>query len=453
MTHIVVLGGGFAGTQLTRSLERHFRNDSTIDITLVSRNNYLTFTPLLPEVSGNGIEERHAVPPIRGLLKKARFHAGEVRGIDPNTQKVSVEHADGKIVELDYDYLAIAMGAVTNFHKAPGATEYSFDLKSLSDAIRLRNHVLATLELADVTKDAETRRALLTFVGVGGGYAGIEGLGQLIDFIDKALPFYPTIKREEVHFVLASRGKRLLDNIDDALSEYVAKKLSERGVEIRLGTTCREVQSDHAVLEPGGDIATCTVLWAAGIAVNPLLAQVDLPKNQWNLLIVDSTLRVKDHPNVFALGDCASVPKAGGYYAPTAQNATREGTVVAHNIAASIRGRSLRPFIYNSVGSLATIGHYQAVAQIGGIPFSGFIAWLAWRAVYLFKLGDFTRQLRVALDWALDFILPTDIVQLPVQVNDDFVPNNPDEIKVETPKPLPGTTEAEAPATPLQHIH
>ena len=450
MPHIIVLGGGFGGSELVRELERQFRNDSSVAITLVSRNNYLTFTPLLPEVSGNSIEERHAVPPLRGFLKRARFHQGEVRGIDVVGKQVTVEHADGKTVDIAFDYLAIALGSVTNYRKTPGATENSFDLKSLSDAIRLRNHVLSSIELADVTTDPDVRRALLTFVGVGGGYAGVEGLGQLIDFIEKARRFYPTIKPEDVKFVLATHGKRLLDSIDDTLGEYVIKKLRERGVDIRLGVTCSSVSNDTAELTPGGPLPTCTVLWAGGIAVNPLIVHVDLPKDQRGSLIVDSTLRVKDHPNIFALGDCAAVPKADGFYPPTAQNALREGKVAARNIAASIKGRSLRPFIYHPIGSLATIGHYQAVAQLRGIPFSGFFAWLVWRAVYLTKLGDITRQVRVVFDWIIDFILPSDVVQLPVEVNDDIMLADTDEVKVETPRPLPGTTEAEAPATPLQ---
>jgi NADH dehydrogenase len=440
-----VLGGGFAGATITRELERHFRRADDVHITLISRHNYMVFTPLLAEVAGNSIEPRHAVPPLRGFLSKARFHEGEVRAVDLGARVVSVEHADGRVVAIPFHYLVIALGAVTNYQRAPGAADYSYDLKSLDDAIRLRNHVLATLELADVTADAAARRALLTFVAAGGGYAGVEGLGQLVDFVRKALRFYPTIRPEELRFILATRGAQLLEGIDDQLGRYVIRKLEDRGVEVRLGVKITEVTTATATLEPGGVLPTATVLWAAGIAVNPLLADVDVPKDKRGAIVVDRALRVVGHPNVFALGDCAAVPRGDGTtYAPTAQNATREAVTAARNLAATIRGGRLTAFHFSALGSLATIGNYQAVAQFGRVPFSGLPAWLAWRSVYLLKLPSFGRQLRVALDWVLEAILPTDIVQLPVRPSDDAVANAAaaGDLRVETPAPEPGHTEA-----------
>lgn len=429
MSRVLVLGAGFGGVQLIRTLERLLRHDPSVEITLVNRSNYMVFTPLLSEVSGNAIEERHAVLPLRDCLHKARFHQGEIRDIDIAKQMVMLEHADGELVELPYDYLAIALGSVTNYRKAPGALEHSYDLKSLSDAIRLRNHVLAMLELADVTTNPEQKKALLTFVGVGGGYAGVEGLGLMVDFVEKALQFYPHIKWSECRFILATRGRQLLESLEDSLSDYVIEKLEARGVEVRLGETCTAVTETSAELSPGGSLPTYTVLWAAGVSVNPLVPQIDLPKNQWNLLEVDSTLRVKGYSNIFALGDCAAVPKADGFYAPTAQNATREGAVAAHNIVATMRGTTMRPFVYHSVGSLASIGRYQAVAQVMGIPISGFVAWLMWRTIYLMKMENLSRQVRVLFDWALELVLPSDTVQFRVQPNDDLLhlepPRNP----------------------------
>jgi NADH:ubiquinone reductase (H+-translocating) len=443
--HIVVLGGGFGGATAARELERRFRHAADVSITLVSRHNYMVFTPLLAEVAGNSVEPRHAVPPLRVFLKKARFHAGEIRDIDLRARTITVEHADARQVQIPYDYLVIALGGVTNYHHAPGAADYSYDLKSLDDAIRLRNHVLATLELADVTPSAADRRALLTFLAVGGGYAGVEGLGQLVDFVHKALPFYPTIRPEELRFILATRGKRLLEGIDDRLGEYVVRKLQERGVEVRLGVKATEVTTSSAMLEPGGPLPTATVLWAAGITVNPLLAKTGLPLNRWGAVIVEPTLRVVGHPNVFALGDCAAVPKGDGTtYPPTAQNATREAPVVARNIAAAIHGGRPAPFRFTSLGSLATIGNYQAVAQLGPLSFSGLPAWLAWRSVYLAKLPDISRKVRVTLDWILEALLPTDIVQLPVRPSDDVVASDAatGKLKVDTPEPVAGHTEA-----------
>lgn len=445
MPRIVVLGGGFGGATIACELERRLGRDADVSITLISRHNYMVFTPLLAEVAGNSIEPRHAVPPLRAFLGRARFHQGEIRGADLRARTVEVEHADGRRVQVPYDYLVVALGGVTNYHHAPGAADYSYDLKSLDDAIRLRNHVLATLELADVTADQAERRALLTFLAVGGGYAGIEGLGQLVDFVRKALRFYPSIQPHELRFVLATRGERLLEGIDDRLGAYVVSKLEERGVEVRLGVKATEVTTASATLDPGGVLPTATVLWAAGITVNPLLARLGLPLDRRGALIVGPTLQVAGHRTIFALGDCAAVPKGDGdTYAPTAQNATREAAMAARNIAALVRGRPLSRFRFTSLGSLATIGNYQAVAQLGRLSFSGMPAWLAWRSVYLVKLPSLSRRLRVALDWALEALLPTDIVQLPVRPSDDAQASAAaqGELKVETPAPAPGHTEA-----------
>ena len=405
MIRIVVLGSGFAGTYTTRQLDRLFRHDNEVEITLVSRNNYMIFTPLLPEVAGNVVEPTHAVPPLRNFLHKAQFQQGEVREIDLNSQKIELEYPDGRFWDISYDYLVIALGSVTNFRHAPGAAAQSFDLKSLDDAIRLRNHVLSMLEQVDVTADPALRQEMLTFIAAGGGYAGVEGLGLLVDFVNKALHFYPSINSKELKFMLVSHGDRLLEQIDDILGRYVVRKLRERGVEVRLGVSVNAVTERTASLDPGGMIPTRTVLWAAGIAVNPMLKRVDLPKDKHGAIQVNRYLQVIGYSNIFALGDCASVPaKDGTFYAPTAQNAEREGKVVARNLAAILRGGTKKPFTYRPFASLASIGHYQAVAQIWGMPFSGPVAWFGWRTVYLAKLPDMSRRIRVALDWLLQMM-------------------------------------------------
>lgn len=420
MQRIVVLGSGFAGTYTAHHLEKLFRHDTQTEITLISRNNYMVFTPLLAEVVGNIVEPRHAVPPLRAFLQKVRFQQAEILAIDPEARQIAVQYPDEQKNHIPFDYLVIALGSVTNFRKTPGADAQSYDLKSLEDAIRLRNHVLLMLEHADHTEDPELRQELLTFVAAGGGYAGLEGIGQLIDFVSKALEFYPTIKRSELRFLLASRGKHLLEEIDDRLGQYVVRKLRERGVDVRLGVRVSAVTEHNAVLDPGGTIPTRTVLWAAGIGISPVIEDLNLPKTEYGALKVRSTLQVEGYPHIFALGDCAAVPDGDKTYAPTAQNATREAKTAAHNLAALIRGKKLKPFYFRALGSLASIGHYQAVAQICGVPFSGLPAWFAWRAIYLAKLPVFSRQLRVLLDWLLEVVLPTDVVQLPVLPSDDL---------------------------------
>ncbi|MEP7188304.1 MAG: NAD(P)/FAD-dependent oxidoreductase, partial [Roseiflexaceae bacterium] len=417
MPHIVILGGGFAGMAALQHLEWRFRHDTDMEITLISQLNYMVFTPLLAEVAGNSVEPRHAVPPLRAFCRKARFQEGTVRGVDLQSRHVLVHQPDSEHSHLAYDYLVIALGSVTNYHHVPGARKHSFDLKTLSDAIRLRNHALSVLEQADAIDDPDERRELLTFVAAGGGYAGVEGLGQLVDFLQHALPYYPTLKRESLRFVLASHSKALLSNVAPQLGEYVVHTLVNRGADVRTGVTVRAVTECSAELEPGGSVPTRTVLWAAGITANPLLKQLGLPLDEHGAIQAEPTLQVKGRPEIFALGDCAAVPKGdGNTYAPTAQNATRQGKLVASNIRARIHGGVLKPFRYRPLGSLASLGHHQAVAQIWGLPFVGWPAWLAWRAVYLAKLPVVGRRVRVALDWVLELILPPDIVQLPILI-------------------------------------
>lgn len=420
MKRILILGGGFAGTSAARVLEREFKHDDGVEITLINRENYMVFTPLLAEVVGNTVEGRHAVPPLRAFFRKVRFQAGEVRSVDVLAQRVVVEYFDGRQEQLAYDYLVLALGSITNYHHIAGAVDHSFDLKSLNDAIRLRNHVLRLLEEADIRDDPQERQELLTFVAAGGGYAGVEGLGHIIDLVTKALRYYPSIQPSELRFVLASRGPRLLTQINDRLGHYTEHALRRRGVDVRTGVSVTAVTENSATLEPGGTIPTRTLIWAAGVTLSPFVQSLDLPKSQHGAIQVDQDLQVVGHSNIFAVGDCAAVPKSGGTtYAPTAQNATREGKVAARNLVATMRGRRKRAFRFKPVGSLASLGHYQAVAQIGPVSLSGFLAWLAWRSVYLMKLPETGRRVRVAVDWLVDLLLHTDIVQLPVLPNDD----------------------------------
>ena len=420
MTQIVILGGGFGGTSAARVLDRAFRDDPGVAITLINRENYMTFTPLLAEVVGNTVEGRHAVPPLRAFFHKVRFQVGEVRAVDVAAQRVTVEYFDGRQEQLPYDYLVLALGSITNYQRVTGAAEHTFDLKSLNDAIRLRNHVLKLLEEADIIDDPQERQELLTFVAAGGGYAGVEGLGHIIDLIHKALRYYPSIKPSDLRFILASHGPRLLTQINDQLGQYTEHALRRRGVDVRTGVSVTAVTEDSATLEPGGTVPTRTVVWAAGITLSPFVQSLGLPKNKNGAIQVDQNLQVVGHPNIFALGDCATVPqKGGGTYAPTAQNATREGKTVAHNLIAIMRGGRKREFRFRPLGSLASLGHYQAVAQLGPVSLSGFTAWLAWRSVYLVKLPETGRRVRVLVDWLVDLLLSTDIVQLPVLPNDD----------------------------------
>jgi NADH dehydrogenase len=426
MKRIVVLGGGFGGLAAAQRLDRQFRHDDDVDITLISYSNFLVYSPMLADVAGGTIEPRYAVPPLRAFLrKKARFQEAFVDGIDIAEQRVRVTYAKGAWDQwggsVAYDYLVIALGAVTNFSHIPGAPEYALGLKDLPDAIFLRNRVLTMLERADTTSDAKKRRELLTFVVAGGGYSGVEGIAALEDLAFGALRYYPNIHPGELRFILAPHGSRLLDQISPELGDYVVEKFRQRTIDVRLGVGVTSVSESSVTLTNGEVIPTRTVVWTAGIEVNPLLRSVSLPKDRHGALEVNTYLQVQGHPNIFALGDCAAVPMAdGGFYAPTAQNAIREGPVAAANIETLVRGKDptlLKAFDYKPIGSLASLGQRQAVAQIGPVRLSGLPAWFAWRGIYLAKLPTIADRLLVLLDWITDLVAPVDIVQLQIDRN------------------------------------
>ena len=417
MKRILVLGGGFGGVAAARHLGTAPQFGADVEVRLISRTNFLTYTPFLADVAGGTIALVHAVPPLRAMAPHARNEVAEVEGIDTAAQRVGVKLPDGSSETREYDYLVIALGATTSFRHATGAAEFGLPLYTVADAYLLRNRVLEMLELASVTNDPALRRELLTFVFTGGGFSGIEGAAAIEDLVHEALSYYPAIKPEEPQFILAPHGDRLLAQIDEQLGDYVLKRFTRRKVDVRLGVGVTEVTARNATLSTGEVVPTRTVMWAAGIEVSPLLADVHLPKDDHGAVQVGRNLQVAGHENIFAVGDCAAVPTVAGgsFYAPTAQNAEREGPVAADNILALLRGAPAdHTFDYAPIGSLASLGHRQAVAQVKGIKLSGLAAWFMWRGVYLSKLPQFSRKLQVALDWTGDLVSPAEIAYLPI---------------------------------------
>jgi NADH dehydrogenase len=407
---VLILGGGFGGIYAALEFER--RREPDFDVTLVSHDNFFLFTPMLHEVAAGDLDLTHIVNPIRKMLRHVRFFEGEVLSVDILRRQVTVIHGfDQHTHALDYDHLVLALGSVTNFYDIPNLAETATQMKTLGDAIGLRNRLIEHLEEAATECAAKDREPLLTFVVAGGGFAGVETIGSINDFFKAALPYYPTISSEMIKVILVHPGEFILPELGEELGRYASRKLTERGVEIRANTRIKAVTPSAVELSDGSQIAAFTLVWTAGTCPPPLLHELDLPKERQRLR-VNQTLEVDDHPNIWALGDCAMIPdQHGGFQPPTAQHASREGKVLAHNIVARSRGEKLTSFRFNTLGLLASIGRRTGVARVFGVNFSGFPAWWLWRTIYLLKLPRIEKKVRVAMDWTLDLFFSRDFVQ------------------------------------------
>ena len=407
-TQVVVLGGGFGGVAVAQRLEQLYLGDQSLRVTLVSQSNYLLFTPMLAEVAASSLEAQHISAPVRASCPHTRFYRGLVTEIDVDDQVVHVGDDT-----LQYDHLVLALGSVPHYRDLPGLEENSFALKSLQDATSLRNHVIGLLERADVESDPDERRRQLTFVVAGGGFAGTEMIAELFDLVHSALRFYPNVSTEELRFVLVHSRDRILPEIGPELAAYALDKLRARGIEFLLETRVAGATPDAILLGDGADVQTRTLVWTAGNQPNPLLAALPCKRSRAGALLAESTLRIEGHDNLWAVGDCAQIPdpdEEGINYPPTAQHALREGKAVAENIRAVEHGEAPKPFRFKAIGILVALGHRTAVAEIRGRRFSGLLAWLLWRGVYLSKLPGLEKKVRVLFDWTVDLLFPRDIV-------------------------------------------
>jgi NADH dehydrogenase len=420
---IVILGGGFAGMTTAECLEKELQKDPTVSISLVSETNALLFTPMLAEVAGSSLEPSHISTPLRTTLHRTEFIRGRVTSVDLESKRVSLEAGMGGNEscrsELAYDHLVFALGAVSNYLGLTNVQKLAFDFKSLIDAIRIRNHVIEMFERADREADPQARKPLLTFVIAGGGFAGVELGGAVNDFARGILADYPSLRREDVRVVLVHSRDRILPELSESLGRYAQKRMEARGVEFRLNTRLTDAREGVVVLSDG-EIPAETLVWTAGTAPNPLTKSVQLEKDKRGALIVDVTLAVPGHPGLWALGDCAAVvdAKSGKPCPPTAQFALREAATLAKNIRASLQGRPARGFHFDSLGALCVVGHQTACAELTmpfardkAMRFSGLLAWLMWRGIYLGKLPGLERKIRVLVDWTVELFFPKDIVQ------------------------------------------
>lgn len=410
---ILILGGGFAGVTVAQHLEQFLKPEEA-ELILVSDKNYLLYTPMLPAVAASSIEAQHIVTPLRAFFTRTEFRRGTVREIDVENRVVTVSHCGACDPEsLEFDHLVIALGVVSRYMGMTDIKERALTLKSLDDAQRLRSRILNLLEHAAMTSDPERRRSMLTVVVGGGGFAGVEVMGELYDFVLNALRYFPNLYEQDVRFVLVHSSEQLLPQISPELGDYALRKLRERGIEMRLDTYVEGAGPGVVKLSGDEEISAETLIWTIGVQANPLLEQLPDERDRQGALIVTAELSAPEHPFVWAVGDCAHIPdpETGEPYPATAQHALQEAQIAAHNIAAVLRGEEPKPFRYESLGWLVSIGHQTAAAEVMGMKFSGLAAWLAWRFVYLSKLPGWERKIRVALDWLVDIVFPRDIVQ------------------------------------------
>jgi NADH dehydrogenase len=417
---IVVLGGGFGGVTATRHLERALRGHADVEITLVSRDNFFVLTPLLFESCSGRLELRHCAQPIRAALRRARFVEATVEAVGVQRQVVRAIAADGGEYDLPYDHLVVALGASTNEQLIPGSS-HAFTFKTMADALVLRNHLIEQFERADATATSATRRGCLTVVVIGGGLVGVELLGELTAFADDVLRFYPRIRRDEVRFLLFEAGARILPEIDEKLALVAARVLQRRGADIRVATPVRSIEAGHVRLA-NEVIDAGTIVLAAGIVPSVVAAAIPVAHDQRGRIAVEGTMRSRSDLQVWALGDCAAIPGPDGrLYPALAQHTVREARHLARNIRSVIEGRTPTPFVFQPLGTMASLGHTRAVARVFGLRLSGFVAWWIRRTYYLFQMPRWDRRLRIVLDWTVALFFRPDITKVELQVEREQV--------------------------------
>ncbi|HET9437248.1 MAG TPA: NAD(P)/FAD-dependent oxidoreductase [Gaiellaceae bacterium] len=395
----LVLGGGFAGSYVARLLKRR-------GATIVSHENFMLYTPLLPEAASGTLEPRHVVVPLRQMCPHAELVLGDVTGHDPERKTVVVASLAGGL-EIAYENLVIALGATTRILPVPGLAEHGLGFKDLADAIALRNHVLRQLERASIHPDDPSE---LGFVFVGAGYAGVEALAELKDMARAALRFYPELHGRPQRWVLVDAAPKILPEIPRRLGEYAARRLAKRGVEIHVGTTLESYDGVEAVLADGARVPARTLVWTAGVRANPLLARLGLPLDERGRVVVDATLRVQATHRIWALGDCAAVPNTktpGVVDPPTSQHSLRQARRLAKNLAGDPQ-----PYGYRMLGQVATLGRFKGIAEIPGLHLWGFPGWFVTRTYHLYQLPLLSRKLRVVVDWTTALFFRRDVVEL-----------------------------------------
>jgi NADH dehydrogenase len=416
MARIVIVGGGFAGLYAAIQFDKRLARRADIEVTLISRENFILFTPMLHEVAAGDLYPGDIVNPLRRILRHVNVVEAEIETIDLTAKKIRCTAGVREMeLEFEFDHLLLTIGSETNFFDMEGVRCWAITMKSLADATLLRNRMVALLEEASLQKDDATRRELLTFVTAGGGFAGVETTGAINDFVRETVKFYPSLNEDAIRVVVVHPGTFLLPELGEKLGRYAEQKLSERKVEIIKGKRVAGYDGSIIKLSDGTSIPATTLIWTAGVKPSKAVESLDCKKERGRL-VVNEDMSVPGVFGLWAAGDCAAIPDVrsgtGKFYPPTAQHGLREGVVVAKNIEAAILGRPLKPFRFQMLGQLASIGHHTGVAMMFGIKFSGFIAWWFWRSVYLMKLPRLAKKLRVMASWTLDIFFGQEIEQM-----------------------------------------
>jgi NADH:quinone reductase (non-electrogenic) len=427
---ILILGGGFAGIEVLKRLQKKFKNKEDIEITLVSKDNFLLFTPMLPEVASGMIETRHIVTPVREFCKKAKFYEATVESIDFRNNQVVITHTIGRQSSpsdwdqhvLTYDYLVIALGSQNNFFGMSDVQKHAFTMTSIGDAITLRNHVINILEQANLEEhNIDLRKDLLTFMVVGGGFNGIETVGEVNHFVrDSIEKYYKNILMTDVRILLVSASDKILEQVDEKLGKYALEKLEQSGVEFIIKHHVKEATPTSATLDDGTKINTYTLVWSAGVTPSKLVKELDCEHDRGHRIITNHYLEVPGYEGVYAIGDCASItnPETGKPYPPTAQHAIPEAKSAAKNIINSVKkGKASNDsnrvkFNYKTKGMMAQIGKRTGVATLFGIKVRGFAAWWLWRTYYLAQLPTTKKKLKVMGDWTSDLFFRSDVAMI-----------------------------------------
>jgi NADH dehydrogenase len=410
--NVVIAGGGFGGLAAARELEKTMPKQSA-RLMMVNETNFSLYTPFLPEAAAGTLEPRHVVTPLRDILKRTYIRLGSIVGHDPAAKTVELKAQSGGSETVAYDQLLLALGSVSRTLPIPGLNEHAIGFKGLADAIWLRNRIVENLEEANATQEHQRREELLTFVFIGGGYAGLEALAELQDFAADAMDSYPRARLHGMRWILVEAAPRVLPEIDAELADYALRELRGRGIDIKLETQLKEVGPNSLTLSTGEVVPTTTVVWTAGVAPAPILRELSLPLDDRGRVPVDDHLRVEGLDSVWAIGDCAAAPDPrGGLCPPTAQHAVRQGPVAAHNIAAELGIGSSEPFTYRSEASFVNLGRYKAVGRVGDRTFRGFPAWFLARSYHMSQIPGYSRKAHAVLDWTASLPFGRDIAEL-----------------------------------------